>query len=133
MANITIKINGLDKIRRAVKEHPKASAPILANGLNTSVAVIIGMTQPDSIFRFRTPRAQRTGNLARSFNYGVKKANRFKLEASVGPTVNYAPAVFYGLGGRRPNPYMDRIAKAAEPKVQKVMQKTLQDVVNLLK
>jgi hypothetical protein len=52
---------------------------------------------------------------------------------SIGPTVRYAPYVYYGTRwGHRPNKYMDRIAKAAEPKIQEHFQKAVDIIVTEL-
>ena len=80
-------------------------------------------------FQFKTPRALRTGYLALSFAYGRSFAPG-GLQAAIGPTAHYAPNVYYGTMRSRPNLYMDRIARAAEPAVDKHFEKAVDLLVS---
>ena len=89
----------------------------------------------DRNFQFKYPIPPRTGKLAQSFAFG-KKVSPSGLQASIGPTARnkgyyYPAAVYYGWG-QKPNKYMDRIAAAAQPGIQKHFDKAVDTIVTNL-
>ncbi len=116
MADVSIEIQNLTELRANLRAAPKISLRWLNKALAASVFEI-QKNAVDSNFQFKTPRSKRTGLLALSFKYGTVIKD---LYASVGPTVFYAPYVYYGTSrGISPNPFMDRIAKISTPEIQK--------------
>lgn len=118
MIHATIRIQNLDQLRSNF-----AKAPSMAlRWLSKAVAASIFEVEKQAIdpnFRFKTPRARRTGFLALSFAFGRHIAPG-GLQGSIGPTAQYAPHVYFGTSrGIAPNPFMDRIAEAAEPTIGK--------------
>lgn len=115
---VSVHIRGLDALRSNFKRAPALTLKYLAKA--TAAAIFeIEKQAVDRNFMFKTPRAQRTGLLAQSFAFGRYIAPN-GLRGSIGPTVRYAPYVYFGTRrGLRPNKYMDRIARAAEPYVEK--------------
>lgn len=118
MITVSVQIQNLDAVRRAFTEAP-------ANVLNyLSKAVVASLFEVekqavDPNFQFKTPRSRRTGYLQRSFDFG-RHIDSGGLRGSIGPTALYAPYVYFGTRrGIKPNPYMDRIAKKAEPNIQR--------------
>lgn len=118
-AAVSIRIENMDKLQRNFALAPSTALKWLAKA--TAAATFeIEKQAVDANFRFKTPRAKRTGFLQQSFSFGRYIAPG-GLSASIGPTAKYAPYVYYGTRrGIRPNPYMDRIAKAAKPGIEKL-------------
>lgn len=114
MAAVTVTVEGLDQLRANFKKYPDVSKKYLNKAIAASI-ILLERNADDSgdskLFQFKTPRAKRTGMLALSFKQGMKFGD---LYGEIGPTVNYAPYVYYGTKRSTPNPYMDRIAKASE-------------------
>ena len=118
MISISINIQNLDALRSNFNRAPSLALSYLSKATKAAIFEIEKQAV-DSNFQFKTPRAQRTGYLALSFGYGRYIAPS-GLYASIGPTAHYAPYVYFGTSrGIRPNPYMDRIAAAAEPYINK--------------
>jgi hypothetical protein len=118
---VSIRIENLDALQRNFGQAPARALTYLAKATAASLFEIEKQAV-DRNFQFRTPRAKRTGFLQRSFDFGRYVAPG-GLSASIGPTMPYAPFVYYGTRrGIRPNPYMDRIAKAAVPGVTRQFQ-----------
>ena len=128
---LTVRIEGLDRLQSAFRQAPALTLTYLAKA--TSAALFeVEKQAVDSNFRFRTPRSQRTGQLQQSFAFG-RSISANGLRGTIGPTVRYAPYVYYGTRwGIRPNPYMDRIADAATPGVNKHFQKAVDIIVDKL-
>lgn len=118
MININISSSNIRQLQRSFARAPKTTATYLEKALKASIFEV-EKRAVDRNFRFKTPRAMRTGMLANSFKTGIKFYTG-QLKASIGPTVKYAPYVYYGTSrGIRPNRYMDRIAKDSERAVGK--------------
>ncbi len=125
MADIDIIVENLPELQRNLRNAPKISTKWLQKATQASVFVI-KKHAVDENFLFKTPRAQRTGYLQISFNYGVKIS---LLRAAIGPTADYAPYVYYGTSrGIVANPYMERIARAANPEVQKLFSQAIEAI-----
>lgn len=118
MIAISVRIQNLDALRSNFGRAPTLALSYLSKATQASLFEIEKQAV-DRNFQFKTPRARRTGFLQLSFGYGRYIAPG-GLQGSIGPTAKYAPFVYYGTRrGIRPNPYMDRIAKAATPGVNK--------------
>jgi hypothetical protein len=131
MSTFTIKIEGLQEMVRQLKNYPNIARSQYAKAINTSLG-LIAREANDSNFLFRTPRALRSGLLERSFQKPDKLASPNDLTGKIGPKVWYAPLVYFGTNRTRANPYMDRIAMAAEPAVQRQFKTALDFVVEAL-
>lgn len=118
MLSINVRIENLPQLRANFQKAPAITLKYLSRATKAAIAEVEKQAV-DRNFRFKTPRAQRTGFLQQSFSFGRFIAPS-GLYASIGPTVHYAPYVYYGTKrGIAPNPYMDRIASAAESDVNK--------------
>jgi hypothetical protein len=128
---LTVRIEGLDRLRGAFQQAPALTLKYLAKA-TTAAIFEVEKQAVDANFQFKTPRSQRTGMLQQSFAFGRYFAPG-GLRGSIGPTVRYAPYVYFGSRwGIRPNPYMDRIAKAAVPGVEKHFDQAVQIIVDKL-
>jgi hypothetical protein len=118
MIAVQISIRNIDTLRDNFSRAPVIALKYLARA--TAAAIFeVEKQAVDSNFQFKTPRALRTGDLQKSFAFGRYIAPG-GLQASIGPTVHYAPYVYYGTSrGIKPNNYMDRIADAATPDINK--------------
>lgn len=118
MISISIKIENLDKLRSNVASAPALTLKVLAKAVKASIYEI-EKNSVDRNFQFKTPRPLRTGDLQKSFAFGRYIAPN-GLSASIGPTVLYAPYVYFGTSrGIAPNPFMDRIARESEGPINK--------------
>jgi len=113
MIEMQVDIENLDELRSNFQRSPGITLKYLARATKASI-LDVEKQSVDRNFQFKTPRSQRTGFLQKSFSSG-RYISPDGLQASIGPTVRYAPAVYYGKNGRPGNKYMDRIARAAEP------------------
>lgn len=120
----SIKIKNFNELREKFNKSPETVTEWLNKAIQASIFEILQLTDDSGnggLFQYKTPRSLRSGYLALSFKQGVKFG---KLFGSIGPVAEYAPYVYFGhtlkKGGRVPaNPYLDRILKAANPKIQK--------------
>lgn len=113
-----VKIEGVEDLSKKFKAAPEIAGPIFADAVNTVLSQISANAidgGDDDIFRFITPRSQRTGLLNLSFNEGVKLATANDLSGTIGPTKFYAIYVHEGTSRSAANPFMERLAKAVEP------------------
>lgn len=118
MINVRIQIQNLPQLRSNFSRAPATALKYLSKATSASIFEVEKQAI-DPNFKFKTPRAKRTGYLQLSFQYGRYFAPG-GLMASIGPTAIYAPYVYFGTArGIKPNPYMDRIAKAATPDIEK--------------
>lgn len=118
MITLSVQIKNLDQLRTNFRKAPVSALRYLSQA-TTAAIFEVEKQAVDANFRFKWPRAMRTGYLALSFAYGRQIAPN-GLRGAIGPTAHYAPHVYFGTSrGMAPNPYMDRIAKAAEPHVTK--------------
>lgn len=127
MISLTVRVDGLDSLREGFRRAPSQTLKYLA--LATKAAVFeVDKQAIDSNMQFVTPRSKRTGQLVA--RWGIDKSfTRGGLQGSTGPTVFYAPYVYFGVRGRRPNKYLDRIIAAAEPDVQKHFENAVDKIV----
>jgi hypothetical protein len=124
MIAVNIHIENLDRLRSNFNRAPATALKYLSKATAASIFEVEKQAV-DRNFRFKTPRAQRTGNLQLSFSYGRYIAPGGLL-ASIGPTVHYSPYVYFGTRrGIAPNPYMDRIATAAESDINRHFEKAV--------
>lgn len=131
MIDINIKIQNLDKLQKAFQQAPAKTVEYLQKAVYASTFEV-EKNAIDRYFQFKTPRSLRSGMLAQSFAYGRKFAPD-GLSASIGPTVKYAPYVYFGTRrGIRPNKYMDRIAQASVKDIQKHFNKSLDLLITYL-
>lgn len=131
MTAISLRIEHLDELRANFAKAPQTSLKYLS--LATRAAIFEVEKQAiDKNFQFKTPRSFRTGFLSLSFAYG-RNFSPSGLSGSVGPTAHYAPYVYLGTRrGIRPNPFMDRIAGAAEPAVNKHFETAVDQIATAL-
>ena len=131
MIQMQIQIRNLDRLRANFNRAPSLALSYLAKA--TSAALFeIEKQAVDKNFQFRTPRARRSGLLAQSFAYG-RYLSPGGMSGSIGPTVKYAPYVYYGTRrGMRPNKYMDRVADAATPGVNRQFENAIEKFVSKL-
>lgn len=113
-----IRVENGDALVKAFGKFPEVTKGAVNKALRASILEIQKRTDDSGdskLFHFKTPRALRTGYLARSFSFGIKFGDWY---ASIGPTANYAESVYFGKRGT-PNPYTDRIAKDATDDIQR--------------
>jgi hypothetical protein len=115
MTALRIEIKNLDQLRSNFSKAPARALHYLSQATKAAIFEVEKQAV-DANFRFKWPRSMRTGYLALSFAYGRHFAPS-GLSASIGPTAHYAPHVYFGTWSQIANPYMDRIASAAEPHV----------------
>lgn len=115
---LTVQIRGLSTLKANFKKAPLTTLKYLSLATQASVFELEKQAV-DRNFQFKTPRGKRTGYLALSFGY-AKRFDRGGLRGSIGPTAYYSPYVYFGTRrGIKPNPFMERIAKAAMPHVRR--------------
>lgn len=125
MIAVTVRIDGLNALRRNFSRSPQLALSYLSKATRASIFEVEKQAV-DRNFRFKTPRAMRTGYLQQSFAFG-RYISPSGLTASIGPTAHYAPYVYFGTSrGVRPNKYMDRIARAAEPDINRHFERAVE-------
>lgn len=124
MSTVKLQIKNLPRIKQAFAVAPLLTRKWVNKAIKAGI-LEVSKQAVDSNFRFKTPRAFRTGLLQQSFKFGLVVRDMY---ASVGPTVRYAETVHEGLRGYTANPFMQRIGKAAEPGVQKHFDKAADNV-----
>lgn len=121
-----IEIKGLNELKKALRDYPKISEPILQRAIIGTSAIFAKNTLKDD------PVPYRTGFLLQSFRHSVGR-----LWARWTPTVKYArwveegtsphkiPNAFGWRGftanhpGSRANPYMEKILEKSKPEIDK--------------
>lgn len=119
MINVQITVKGLNDIRSAYEKRPEVVKRYINQAIEASIFEV-EKNAVDENFQFKTPRALRTGMLQRSFKFGIVTRDFF---GSIGPTVSYASRVHQN------NPFMQRIALASQPRMQKHFENALQFIV----
>lgn len=128
MTTITVSVANLDKLRANFRKAPEITLRYLSQATRAAIFEVEKQAV-DRNFRFKLPRSARTGYLALSFGYGRHIAPS-GLRATIGPTAHYAPYVHEGTSrGIAPNPFMERIADAAEPAVNQHFNKATELIV----
>lgn len=130
---VEIRIDGLAALQRNLRAAPKLAVPLFQKALAATVFTI-QKNATDEAHQFKTARALRTGILALSWNY----PNSVKISgwsAFVGPVADYSPFVYFGHKTRGAsfvpgNPFIERIAKASEPEVNKHFQEAAQGLAD---
>lgn len=128
MISVNIEIRDIDKLRTSIARAPGRSVKYLANATKAAIFEVEKQSI-DRNFQFKWPRSKRTGQLQRSFAFG-RYIDPSGLVASIGPTVYYAPFVYFGTRNMVPNYFMDRIARAAEPHIQKHFDTAVEKIIN---
>lgn len=124
MITVSVNIRNLDALRSNFAKAPGLALRYLSQATQAAIFEVEKQAV-DRNFRFKTPRAYRTGYLALSFAYG-RRFDRGGLRGVIGPTARYAAYVHEGTSrGVAPNPFMERIAKAAEPAINKHFDKAV--------
>lgn len=146
MADFKVEIRGLDELRRALKDYPRISEPILQRAIAGSQAVLAKNTLKDN------PVPWKTGNLLESFRFATGK-----LQARWFPTARYAVfvhegtkphdimpvnkrvladrkmGIIYGMlvhhPGTKANRFMPKIIQKAQPEIDKLFIRAL-DLIN---
>lgn len=131
MADVTLTIEGLDKLKANFEKFPEVTKKNLNKAIQASIFEVeknADDSGDSKNFQFKTPRAKRTGFLALSFKEGIAFSD---LRGAIGPTVQYAPYVYFGTSrGIVANPYMDRIANAATGGINKYFKMALDAIIN---
>lgn len=109
MIEMTVQIEGINNLRQAFARRPEVVKRYINRAIEASIFEI-EKNAVDSNFQFKTPRQFRTGLLQRSFKLGIVTRDFF---GAIGPTVAYAKKVHDN------NPFMERIALASQPQVQR--------------
>lgn len=130
MITMRIQVQNLEQLRSNFHRAPQTALKYLSKATKAGIFEVEKQAV-DRNFQFKTPRHLRTGRLALSFANGRYIAPG-GLSGSIGPTAlsrsgfYYPGAVYYGTRYITPNPYMDRIAKAAEPDVSRHFEKAVE-------
>jgi len=123
-AEVSIKIKGLNEIGKQFAKHPQIVSKRIGEGISASIFDIkksANDSGDSGLFRFKTPRPKRTGQLAVSFALGMVIK---PLYGSIGPTVVYAEKV------NRNNPYMQRIADANIKNIEKNFDNAMNNIAD---
>lgn len=123
MIQLTVRIDNLDRLRANFAKAPGLALRYLSQATRAAIFEIEKQAVDDN-FRFKTPRAFRTGYLALSFAYG-RHFDRSGLRGAIGPTAHYAWYVWAGTRRMSANPFMERIAGAAETDVNRHFEKAV--------
>lgn len=127
---MTIHIEGLQELRDNFAKAPATTLKYLQWATQNAIGEVENEAV-DRNFQFVTPRIDRSGLLQRSFDFG-RWFSPDRLSASIGPTVNYAEDVYFGKRGGRANFYMDRIANAAQGRVQSHFQDAVDKITDTI-
>lgn len=122
MIEMNIRVKGLNGIKKAFQKRPEIVKRYINDAISRSI-FIIENNATDQNFQFKTPRPQRTGLLQRSFKFGIQTRDFF---GSIGPTVEYAPKV------HEDNPFMDRIARASQPHIERELNEAVVSITNAI-
>lgn len=115
---MNIEVKGISRLSAMYSRRPA----VVKNYMNKAISAGIFEIEKQAVddnFQFKTPRAFRTGWLQRSFKFGIVLQD---WVGAIGPIAEYAPYV------HQRNPFMERIARKAQPFVQK----HFQDALNLI-
>lgn len=131
MIAVTVRIDNLAQLRANFQKAPTTTLRWLSKATAASIAEV-EKEAVDRNLQFKWPRHMRTGMLQQSFSFGRFFAPG-GLYASIGPTVSYAPYVYFGTRrGMVPNRYMDRIAGTAEPQIGKHFERAVDGITSEL-
>lgn len=122
MIEMNIKVNGLNGLKSAFEKRPEIVKKYINDAISRSIFIIENNATDDN-FQFKTPRPKRTGLLQRSFKFGIQTRDFF---GSIGPTVEYAPRVHAS------NTYMERIAHAAQPHIERELNEAVISITNAI-
>ena len=109
MIAMNIEVKGINGLKKAFEKRPEIVKKYINDAISRSLFIIENNATDDN-FEFKTPRSRRTGMLQRSFKFGIVTRDFF---GSIGPTVMYAPIVHAN------NPFMERIARQAQPTIER--------------
>jgi hypothetical protein len=123
MIGLEIEIKGMKEIKSAYARRPQIVKKHINDAISKAIFKLKDEAQ-DRNFQFVTPRQFRTGYLQRSFDFGIVTRDFF---GAIGPTAEYAPFV------HRRNQFMDRIARAAQPTIQRYFDEAIESITNDLK
>jgi len=122
MIEMNIKVEGLDGLKKAFQQRPAIVKKYINDAISRSI-FIIENNATDTNFQFVTPRPLRTGLLQRSFKFGIQTRDFF---GSIGPTVEYAPRV------HARNAFMERIARASQPLIERELNSAVVDITEAI-
>ena len=128
MIAVQVQIRGLDALRRNFERAPALTLKYLAEATTRSIHHIDEQATEGGIMQFKTPRSKRTGHLVARWGINKQFING-GLAGFTGPTVRYAPYVYYGTRRSGPNKYMDRVASSAEKGVNKLFNDAIGEIV----
>lgn len=98
MSSLNVEIKGLEELKRAFREYPKISEPILQRAILATGAIFAKHTLKDD------PVPWKTGNLLQTFRFFPGR-----LSAVWRPTARYAPFVEYGTKAHDITPKTKRV------------------------
>lgn len=119
MANtgISVRIKGLDQLKKNFERYPAISEPIYQRAIDASAAVFGKNTLKDD------PVPWRTGALTQTFEFRSSR-----LRAVWRPTRLYAPFVEFGTRFMKPRPYMGKIVEKSEREIGRLFETALDQV-----
>lgn len=115
MIQLDIKVEGINSIKSAWAKRPDLVKRYMNRAIEASIFEI-EKNAVDENFQFKTPRSIRTGYLQRSFKFGIVSKD---LYGAIGPTVHYANKV------HDTNLFMPRIARVAQPAIERHFKEAL--------
>lgn len=120
MANINIKISGLDKLKAAFARAPQVVREEVNDGIAQSLAVLERTAKKESPVD--------TGRLRASHR---QQQNRSQMSGELFPTVEYAPYVHERGFTRiwKGNPWLGRTAKIEERSVERIIQRAVNKAI----
>lgn len=122
---ITIRIRNLEDLRVAVARYPQTSLEQIDEALDRSVDIVLNYALPHrGIVPYRTTR------MSQSFKEGIVRGNLWR---AVGPTVEYAIYVDQGTRYIKPRKFMEKLAQAAEPLINKRFDEAAQKIVETMR
>lgn len=129
MIFVTLRIDNLIQLRANFSRAPQLALKYLSQATKKAIFEVENEAV-DRNFKFKTPRALRTGRLQLSFAFG-RYISPDGLRASIGPTATAGRTGFYYPGKvYMNNKYMDRIATAATPRINGHFQTAIHSFVS---
>lgn len=111
-------------IEKGLRRMPKITVDELNKAIKKSIFEIYKQAQDNSNTEFANPTPRLQPSFAETIQFG-------NLRGTIGPNVEYAGAVYYGIG-QRANPYLDRILEASMDYIDEAFNEAAENVVKQL-